>query len=147
MSTGNLAKKRHLDIPTRDITRTGPSQKMIATATSSTSYMVRSHTKRNLFNQYNDESAVGFARPNAKAFQTKRPLTSIKKGVSIFNTDLKCFFPSSSNHSLSMIKIMHFSYFFRHWLTFRQVKSSRSIVYQQNDVNQRTEKSFRMNHL
>lgn len=82
MSTGNLAKKRHLDVPTRDLTRTGPIQKM-PSAAPSTSYMVRSHTKRNLLNQYNDTIA-NFAKPAAKSIQSKRLLTSNKKGVNTF---------------------------------------------------------------
>lgn len=80
MSTGNLAKKRHLEIPTRDMTRTGPIQKMPSAAASS-SYMVRSHTKRNLLNQYNDDTISAFAKPAAKSVQSKRLLTSSKKGV------------------------------------------------------------------
>lgn len=80
MSTGNLAKKRHLEVPSRDLTRTGPVHKSTAAATSS--YLVRSHTKRNLFNQYNDETIAAFAKPNGKAIQPRRPLTANKKGVS-----------------------------------------------------------------
>lgn len=101
MSTGNLAKKRHLEVPRSDITRTGPVQKMPTAATSS-SYMVRSHTKRNLLNQYHDESIAAFARPNSKAFQTKRPLTSNKKGVRILIQILSVFFLLSSLPTLSI---------------------------------------------
>lgn len=90
MSTGNLAKKRHLEVPSRDQTRTGPVSKINAAAT--TSYMVRSHTKRNLLNQYNDDTMNAFAKPNAKTVQSKRPLVSNKKGVS----------PSISIHRLAL---------------------------------------------
>lgn len=77
MTTGNLAKKkRNLEenFPTRGINRTASVQKPVATATS---YLVRSHTKRNLLNQYNDENVAGFAKPNG--IQQKRMLTANKK--------------------------------------------------------------------
>lgn len=88
MSTGNLAKKRHLEVAKKDLTRTGPVQKMTAAAPS-TSYMVRSHTKRNLLTQYNDDTIAAFAKPIAKSIQSKRPLTSNKKGVSVFDINLR----------------------------------------------------------
>lgn len=64
MTTGNIAKKkRNLEenVVPRGINRTASVQKSVATAPS---YSVRSHTKRNLLNQYNDENVSTFARPN-----------------------------------------------------------------------------------
>lgn len=79
LTTGNLAKKRHLELPSREINRTTSVQKM-----TTTSYLVRSHTKRNLFDQYNDEKSSGFAKPNGKSIQQKRAIsTNQKKGVKI----------------------------------------------------------------
>lgn len=72
MTTGNLAKKKkNLDenFPPRGINRTASAQKAVATAPS---YLVRSHTKRNLLKQYNDENVSEFAKP-------KRMMTATKK--------------------------------------------------------------------
>lgn len=120
MSTGNLAKKRHLEVPGRDITRTGPIQKM-PSAVASSSYMVRSHTKRNLLNQYNDDTISAFAKPSMKSIQAKRLLTSNKKGVSTLliksTIFLICLFVYSgliSNYNLTLS---------RHWRIFQPVKS------------------------
>lgn len=122
MSTGNLAKKRHLDIPTRDLTRTGPVQKM-PTAAASSSYMVRSHTKRNLLNQYNDDTISAFAKPAAKSIESKRLLTSNKKGVNILRDhQLKRYYFSLVCLPCALINNSNLI-FFRHWLTFRRVKS------------------------
>lgn len=77
MTTGNLAKKKkHLDenFPPRGMNRTASVQKPVATAPS---YLVRSHTKRNLLNQYNDENMSGFVRPGS--MQQKRMMTTNKK--------------------------------------------------------------------
>lgn len=77
MTTGNLAKKkRHLDenLPPRNMNRTASAHKAVATASS---YLVRTHTKRNLLPQYNDESVSGFIKPGS--MQQKRMLTTNKK--------------------------------------------------------------------
>lgn len=66
MTTGNLAKKKknlEENVVPRGINRTASVQKSVATAPS---YSVRSHTKRNLLNQYNDENVSAFAKPNGK---------------------------------------------------------------------------------
>lgn len=90
MTTGNIAKKRHLDASqTKEINRAGTVQKMPMTS----SYLVRSHTKRNLLSQYNDENTANFAKPNGKSMQLqqrrKNPIIK-KQGVKIlFN---KLFF-------------------------------------------------------
>lgn len=80
MTTGNLAKKkRNLDenFPPRGMNRTASVQKPVATGTS---YLVRSHTKRNLLDQYNDENVSRFVKPSG--MQQKRVLTTNKnKGV------------------------------------------------------------------
>lgn len=73
MTTGNLAKKRHLENPLREINRTASVQKSATTS----SYLVRSHTKRNLLNQYNDENILSFAKPNCKT--THRMISTNKK--------------------------------------------------------------------
>lgn len=77
MTTGNLAKKRHLEVPSREVTRTASVQKSAATS----SYLVRSHTKRNLLKQY-DDNVSGFVKPNGNALQPKRVAYPNKKGVS-----------------------------------------------------------------
>lgn len=79
MTTGNLAKKRHVEVPSsRGINRTASARKLEATS----SYLVRSHTKRNLFNQYNDENVSQFAKPN---IQKKRVVSANRKpGVEKF---------------------------------------------------------------
>lgn len=88
MTTGNLNKKRHLDVQQREINCTTSVQKAAAA-----SYLVRSHTKRNLLNQYNDESLAGFAKPNAKSLQQKRNFTANKKqGVNIFIYNIILFY-------------------------------------------------------
>lgn len=92
MTTGNLAKKRHLDVPSREVTRTASVQKAAAT----NSYMVRSHTKRNLLQQY-DDNITGFVKPNGNSLHPKRVVYSNKKGVSFkhrssFNrSNARCF--------------------------------------------------------
>lgn len=78
MTTGNLAKKRHIDIPKREVNRTTSVQKMATTS----SCLVRSHTKRNLLNQYQDENMSGFVKPNDKK---KMGVTNKKQGVRFFD--------------------------------------------------------------
>lgn len=82
MTTGNIAKKRHLEVSQgKETTRPASVQKMAMT-----SYLVRSHTKRNLLSQYNDEHTASFAKPNGKSMQLqqrrKNPIIK-KQGVNI----------------------------------------------------------------
>lgn len=79
MTTGNMAKKRHLDAPSQNVTRAASAQKM----TTANSYMVRSHTKRNLLNQYNDDTISTFAKPSGKTLQPKRVVYPSNKGVGL----------------------------------------------------------------
>ncbi|XP_031632190.1 protein regulator of cytokinesis 1-like isoform X2 [Contarinia nasturtii] len=81
MTTGNLAKKRHLDIPSREVNRTASVQK-VATAPS---YMVRSHTKRNLLNQYNDENVSAFIKPSGKSIHQRRLVPTNNKQSTLVN--------------------------------------------------------------
>lgn len=126
MSTGNAKRQRHLEVAARDFTRTGPAQKM-TTASTTSSYLVRSHTKRNLFNQYNDDTIAAFAKPTGKMIQSKRAnVTSNTKGVSNLIVILK---NSSENlktlffKNLISIAFQIYKPYHRHCLIFRRIKS------------------------
>lgn len=62
MSTGNTAKRRHLELPSSNINITSSKKK----TNISSVYAVKPNTKRNLMSQLNDQSGQVFARPQTK---------------------------------------------------------------------------------
>lgn len=72
MSTGNQAKKRHLEVQTRDINITTSKKKTNLSTQVSSGYRYNTATKRNLLQQLNDiSSGKLFIKPKAMKTPSK----------------------------------------------------------------------------
>lgn len=79
MSTGNMAKRRQLEVPAHGFNITSSKKKTNITSV----YAVKQNTKRNLMSQLNDQSQL-FAQPRQVISHKKTPLKSRK--VDIFHS-------------------------------------------------------------